>query len=94
MDKLTLSVRRVVVSRVRAWLERAGIRRSLSDLVEEYFEGIDGVSLVELMCGELKLDCGGMLVDPGWVKSVRPRSLGPPASALVRELRDAREGEL
>lgn len=75
-------------------MHRVGIGFSLSQLVEEYLEGLDGESFVDGLCSELGIDCRETTLDPNYVVSARPKSLGGPASELVRELRDERARDI
>lgn len=94
MKKLTLSVRKDVLERVKANLHRSGLRASISELFDDYIALLDGEGLAAGLCEELGLECGWPIIAPDEVKTKRPAALGVPTSELVRELRRAREGRL
>ncbi|MCC6020299.1 MAG: hypothetical protein LM577_02885 [Thermoproteaceae archaeon] len=71
--KLTLSVRGDIVDRVGARHRAPG---SLSALVEDFLETLDGESLADSLCSELGINCEEPLLAPGEVISRRPRSAG------------------
>ncbi len=68
----------------RAW--RLG---SLSAVVEDFLWTLDGEGLVDVLCGDLGLECDAF-PPLGEVAARRPKALGRPASELVAELRRGR----
>jgi hypothetical protein len=85
--KLTLSVRRDLLGEVKRVALSEG--RTLSDLVEEYFEFL----AFEIWIAKLAEDLGLGKLEPIFdqeITSTRPRVLD--AAKIVRELRDERSG--
>ena len=72
-----------VVERAKSKARRLG---SLSAVVEDFLWTLDGEGLVDVLCGDLGLECDAFL-PPGEVTARRPKALGQPASELVAELR-------
>ena len=91
VKKLTLSIREDLAERAKARTRRLG---SLSRVVEDFLESIDGEGLADALCRELGLDCAEPLTTPGEIAARRPRALGPPAATLVAEMRRERAGRL
>ena len=77
-----------VVERAELKARRLG---SLSAVVEDFLWTLDGEGLVDVLCGDLGLECDAFL-PPGEVAARRSKALGRPASELVAELRRGQIG--
>ncbi len=86
MKKVILSISGDVAERAESKARRLG---SLSAVVEDFLWTLDGEGPVDVLCGDLGLECDAFL-PPGEVAARRLKALGRPASELVAELRRGR----
>ena len=87
--KLTLSVKEDLLDEVKRFAAIEG--RSLSSIVEEYFEYVVFGRWVEALCKELGL---GYLEPKNEFEVPRSRPRGLDAARMVRELRRKREEDI
>ena len=87
--KVTLSLNPEVIKKIKILIEKLNLRKTISEIIEDYLTIFSSEKLIDEICRELNIDCTSSMLFNVVIEK-RPKNIGKSIIEIIHKIRTER----